>query len=242
MDHETRQDVMGKSWKKAGKLEQAQKKGALFTKLAREISVAAKMGGGDPEANSRLKLAILAAREESCPKDTIERAIKKGTGQLDDGSQIEEVVYEGYGPHGVGILVECQTDNRNRTVSEIRSIFKSHGGNLGESGAVAWMFERVALIQGKKANVGDPEEEAIEVGANEVEREDDGAFSFYGTPEDLDAIRTALQGRGWEISVAELSFKAKDQAQITDEQRQEVYELLEALEDNDDSHRVHANI
>ncbi|MGE0526873.1 MAG: YebC/PmpR family DNA-binding transcriptional regulator [Bdellovibrionales bacterium] len=233
---------MGKSWKKAGKLEQAQKKGALFTKLAREISVAAKMGGGDPEANSRLKLAILAAREESCPKDTIERAIKKGTGQLDDGSQIEEVVYEGYGPHGVGILVECQTDNRNRTVSEIRSIFKSHGGNLGESGAVAWMFERVALIQGKKANVGDPEEEAIEVGANEVEREDDGAFSFYGTPEDLDAIRTALQGRGWEISVAELSFKAKDQAQITDEQRQEVYELLEALEDNDDSHRVHANI
>src|SRR6185437_10787229 len=130
---------MGKGWKKAGKLESAQKKGAVFTKLAREIAVAAKLGGGDPNANSRLKLAIEAAREVSCPKDTIERAIKKGTGQLDDGAQIEEVVYEGYGPHGVGIMVECQTDNRNRTVSVLRSLFKSNGGNLGESGAVGWM-------------------------------------------------------------------------------------------------------
>lgn len=233
---------MGKGWKKAGKLEAAQKKGALFTKLAREIAVAAKMGGGDPEANSRLKLAIDAAREASCPKDTIERAIKKGTGQLDDGSQIEEITYEGYGPHGVGILVECQTDNRNRTVSELRSVFKSNGGNLGESGAVAWMFERVSLIQGKKANLGDPEEEAIEAGANEVEAEEEGLYSFYGAPEDLDNIRTALQSRGWEVTTAELSYKAKDKTTITEDQQKEVYELLEALEDNDDSHRVHATI
>lgn len=233
---------MGKSWKKAGKLEAAQKKGAIFTKLAREISVAAKLGGGDPDANSRLKLAIDAARAQSCPKDTIERAIKKGTGQLDDGSQIEEIVYEGYGPHGVGILVECQTDNRNRTVSELRSVFKANGGNLGESGAVAWMFERVALIQGKKAQVGDPEEDAIEAGANEVESEDDGLYSFYGAPEDLDTIRSALQSRGWEITVAELSFKSKDKTPISEEQRQEVFELLEALEENDDSHRVHATL
>jgi YebC/PmpR family DNA-binding regulatory protein len=233
---------MGKGWKKAGKLEAAQKKGAVFTKVAREIAVAAKLGGGDPAANSRLKLAIDAAKEVSCPKDTIERAIKKGTGQLDDGAIIEEIVYEGYGPHGVGILVECQTDNRNRTVSEIRNVFKSNGGNLGESGAVAWMFERVALIQGKKANVGDPEEEAIEVGANEVEKEDDGVYSFYAAPSDLDSVRTALQSRGWTISVAELSYKAKDKATISEEQKAEVYELLEALEDNDDSHRVHANL
>src|SRR5262249_50982455 len=123
--------TMGKGWKKAGKLEAAQKKGAIFTKLAREIAVAARLGGADPNSNSRLKIAIADAREASCPKDTIDRAIKKGTGQLDDGSIIEEIIYEGYGPHGVGILVECQTDNRNRTVSEIRNVFKANGGNLG---------------------------------------------------------------------------------------------------------------
>jgi len=233
---------MGKGWKAAGKLEAAQKKGAVFTKLAREIAVAAKLGGGDPASNSRLKLAIDSAREVSCPKDTIERAIKKGTGQLDDGATIEEVAYEGYGPHGVGIIVECQTDNRNRTVSEIRNIFKSNGGNLGDTGAVAWMFDRVALLQGTKASVGDPEEEAIEVGANEVESEDDGSYSFYASPQDLEQVRKALVGRGWDIKKAELSFKAKEQAKVSDEQRAEVYELLELLEDNDDSHRVHANI
>jgi YebC/PmpR family DNA-binding regulatory protein len=233
---------MGKGWKAAGKLEVAQKKGAIFTKLAREISVAAKLGGGDPEGNSRLKIAIAAAKEQSVPKDTIERAIKKGTGQLDDGKTIEEITYEGYGPHGVGIIVECQTDNRVRTVSEIRNVFKANGGNMGESGAVAWMFERVCLIQGKKANVGDPEEEAIEAGANEVEKDEEGTYSFFGAPSDLDAIRTALQGRGWEVTTAELSYKAKEKANISEEQKKEVFELLEALEDNDDSHRVHATI
>jgi YebC/PmpR family DNA-binding regulatory protein len=233
---------MGKSWKKAGKMEASQKKGAVFTKVAREIAVAAKLGGGDPEGNSRLKLAIAAAKEVSCPKDTIERAIKKGTGQLDDGAAIEEVAYEGHGPHGVGIIVECQTDNATRTVSEIRNAFKSNGGNMGSSGAVAWMFDRVCLIQGTKDNVGDPEEEAIEAGANEVEKDDEGIYSFYGSPTDLNAIRTALQGRGWTIKVAELSYKAKDKTDLTEAQLKEVYELLEALEDNDDSHRVHATV
>ena len=233
---------MGKGWKKAGKLEAAQKKGAIFTKFAREIAVAAKLGGGDPAANSRLKLAVDPARAASVPKDTIERAIKKGTGQLDDGSVIEEITYEGYAPHGVGVLVECQTDNRTRTVAEIRNVFKSNGGNMGEAGAVAWMFERVSLFEGKKADVGDPEEEAIEVGANEVEKNEDGGYSFYGSPADLDSIRSALQGRGWEVTVAELSYKPKDITAISDEQKKEVYELLEALEDNDDSHRVHATI
>ena len=233
---------MGKSWKKAGKLEAAQKKGAIFTKLAREIAVAAKMGGGDPLANSRLKLAIDEARSHSCPKDTIERAIKKGTGQLGDGAQIEEIVYEGYGPHGVGIMVECQTDNRNRTVSELRNVFKSNGGNLGETGAVGWMFDRVSFLQGTKAAVADAEEEAIEAGANEVESEEDGTYSFYGAPSDLDSIRTALQGRGWTIKTAELSFKAKELAKLDAAAETEVHELLEALEDNDDSHRVHANV
>ncbi|HAG91059.1 MAG TPA: YebC/PmpR family DNA-binding transcriptional regulator [Bdellovibrionales bacterium] len=234
---------MGKGWKAAGKLEAAQKKGALFTKLAREITVSAKLGGPDPEANSRLKMAVNAALKVSCPKDTIERAIKKGSGQLTDGNEIEEVTYEGYGPHGVGVIVECQTDNRNRTVAEIRNIFKSNGGNMGETGAVAWMFDRVSLIQGKHASPGDLEEEAIEAGANEVERdEEEGVVLFYGAPEDLDSIRTALIERGWDVSAAELSYKAKDQTQVSEEQKQEVFDLLSALEDNDDSHRIHATI
>lgn len=234
---------MGKGWKTAGKLEAAQKKGALFTKLAREITVAAKLGVPDPEANARLKMAVNAALKASCPKDTIERAIKKGAGQLDDGATIDEVTYEGYGPHGVGVIVECQTDNRNRTVAEIRNTFKSNGGNMGETGAVAWMFDRVSLIQGKHENPQDLEEEAIEAGANEVEKDDEeNIVSFYGAPEDLDQIRTALTERGWEITAAELSYKPKDKTQLNEEQRAELFELLEALEDNDDSHRVHASI
>ncbi len=233
---------MGKGWKAAGKQEAAQKKGAVFTKVAREIAVAAKLGGGDPDANSRLKLAIQAAKEVSCPKDTIERAIKKGTGQLGEGAQIEEIVYEGYGPHGVGILVECQTDNKTRTVGEVRNTFKSNGGTMGEANSVAWMFERVCLIQGKNPKVADPEEEAIEAGANEVEKDEDGGYSFYGGATDLDSIRGALTKRGWTITAAELSFKAKDKTDLTEAQLSEVYALLKALEDNDDSHRVHATV
>jgi YebC/PmpR family DNA-binding regulatory protein len=235
---------MGKQWKAGAKSANAQKKGAQFTKLAREIQVAAKLGGGDPDMNARLKMAISQAQKASVPKDTIERAIKKGSGELGDDVQIDELTYEGYGPHGVGIIVECQSDNKNRTVSEIKHIFNKNGGNMGESGAVAWMFERVCLLEGKKEDVADPEEEAIEAGANEVEpnNDDDGTFSFYGAPEDLDTIRTALADRGWEVSVAELSYKAKETTQITDEQKEEVIKLLEALEDNEDSHRVHVSL
>src|SRR5690606_32265298 len=152
----------------------------------------------------RLKIAIAAAQKASCPKDTIERAIKKGSGLLDDGAIIEELTYEGYGPHGVGIIVECQSDNKTRTVSEIRNIFKKNGGNIGETGAVQWMFTRVSVIEGTKSGVEDIEAEAIEVGANDVEKDDEELVSFYGSPEDLDAIRNSLIERGWEVSVAEL--------------------------------------
>lgn len=234
---------MGKQWKKGHKLAESQKKGAIFTKLAREIQVAARMGGDDPDMNSRLKMAITAAQKASVPKDTIERAIKKGSGKLDDGSQIEELTYEGYGPHGVGIMVECQSDNKTRTVSEVRNIFNKNGGNMGESGAVAWMFDRVCLIEGTKSEVGDPEEEAIEAGANEVETgEDDNSYAFYGPPEDLDSIRTALMERGWDITVAELSYKAKEISSLSDDQKEDVIKLLGVLEDNDDTHRIHATI
>ncbi len=232
---------MGKGWKKAGKLEIAQKKGALFTKLAREIAVAARLGGSDPESNARLKLAIHVAREASCPKDTIERAIKKGSGQLDGNSVIEEIIYEGYGPYGVGVLVECQTDNRNRTVSEIRSIFKSHGGSLAESGAVMWMFKKVALVRGHHPTVTDPEAIAIEIGADDVEAEDEG-WSFTGRPEDLEILRTGLIQLGWKVQVAELSFIPKETSQVSEANLAEVVQLLEALDDNEDSHRIHATL
>lgn len=220
----------------------AAKKGAKFTKLAREIQVAAKLGGADPNGNSRLRMAIDAAREEAMPKDTIERAIKKGAGLLDDGSQIEEITYEGYGPHSVAILVECQSDNRNRTSGEIRNIFNKNGGRLGEIGSVAWMFDRIALIEGTNASVKDAEEEAIEAGANEVEKVGDSAYRFIAAPEDLKTVESALSGRGWKITTAELSYKAKNPTELSEAQRKEVYEFIQLLDDNDDSSRIHATI
>lgn len=240
--------IMGKGWKNPFKEANAAKKGAAISKLAKEISVAAKLGGPDPEANSRLRLAINSARAESVPKDTIERAIKKGTGQLDDGKTIEEVMYEGYGPHQVGVLVECQTDNRARTAPDIRFIFKKHQGQMGEQGSVAWMFDRVGLVEGVGPEKDfDPEEEAIEAGANEVEKVDNDdeqiLFSFYTEPEELDGVQKVLQDRGWDIKTCELSYKPKNKTEdLSEEQLKEVYEFLDALDDNDDTARIHSTL
>lgn len=233
---------MGKSWKTAGKIEKSQQKGQIFTKLAREIAVSAKAGGPDPAANSRLRLAIEAAKKVSCPNDTIERAIKKGAGLLDDGKIIEEITYEGYGPHGVGVIVECQTDNKHRTAPDMRHAFKSHEGNMGEVGSVAWMFERVGLIEGTKDGKFDPDEEAIEAGANEVSPDEEGAFEFFTNADDLDAVRDALTKRGWKVTTSELSYKAKNITELNEAQTKEVQEFLSYLEDMDDTHRVHATI
>ncbi|MEK6554003.1 MAG: YebC/PmpR family DNA-binding transcriptional regulator [Bdellovibrionota bacterium] len=233
---------MGKGWKVAGMQEKAAQKGKIFTKMAREISVAAKLGGPDPEANSRLKLAIIAARGASVPKDTIERAVKKGSGQLDDGSVIEELVYEGVGPHGIGVIVECQTDNKNRTVSEIRNIFRRHDGNMGETGSVGWMFDRVSVVVAEKAEIGDPEEDAIEAGANEVEKNDDGTYAFIGGLTDLDAIRGALAERGWNVKAAERIYRAKNFAELTGEARKEVEDMIADFEDCDDSQKVYTTL
>lgn len=233
---------MGKGWKVTGMMANAAKKGRIFTKLAREITVATKMGGPDPATNARLRIAIDDAREESCPKDTIERAIKRGSGQLDDDTIIEELTYEGYGPHGVGVIVECQTDNRNRTAPEVRTIFKSHDGNLGESGSVAWMFARVGLIEGSKEGSFDPDEEAIEAGADEVIKGEGNTYSFFTAPENLDTLRKALLGRSWKIEKAELSYKPANITTLTPEQEKDVVEFLRELDDHDDTHRVHATI
>lgn len=233
---------MGKSWKNAGKTERAQQKGQIFTKLAREIQVAAKAGGPDPAANARLRMAIDAAKKESCPNDTIDRAVKKGAGLLDDGKIIEEMTYEGYGPHGVGVLVDCQSDNKNRTASEVRHAFKTHEGSMGESGSVAWMFDRVGYIEAEKAGTFDPDEEAIEAGANEVSKGEDNSYEFYTNIEELDTVRDALVKRGWKIHSSELAFKAKLPTELTAEQRKDVEEFLGYLEDMDDTHKIHATI
>lgn len=233
---------MGKSWKNPMMAANAAKKGAIITKLTREIQVAAKLGGPDPNTNSRLRIAIDAARDKSCPKDTIERAIKKGAGLLDDGSQIEELFYEGYGPHKVGVIVECQTDNRNRTASEIRNVFNKNDGALGAEGSVAWMFDRVALLEGVKGNVGDPEEEAIEVGANEVEKVEGDKFVFYAAPEDLKSVEQALQKRNWKLSTAELSYKPKNLTDLSEAQKKDVIEFVQLLDDCDDTHRIHITV
>jgi YebC/PmpR family DNA-binding regulatory protein len=232
---------MGKSWKNAGKTENAQKKGLIFTKLAREIQVAAKAGGPDPNMNARLRLAVDKAKKESCPVDTIERAIKKGAGLLDDGQVIEELTYEGIGPHGVGVIVECQTDNKHRTAPEMRSVFKKHEGNLGATGSVMWMFDRVGLIEGTKEGTFDPDEEAIEANANEVEKNDEG-YSFITSVDTLEDVRQALLKRGWKITTCELSYKAKNKTDLNEAQMKDVEEFLNAVDDMDDTHRVHATV
>jgi YebC/PmpR family DNA-binding regulatory protein len=234
---------VGKGWKKAGMLDVAQKKGKLFTKMAKEIYIASKLGGGDPDGNPRLKMAIRAALDVSCPKNTIDRAVKKGTGQLDGGETIEEITYEGQAPNNVGIIIECQTDNKNRTVSELRGVFKKNGGSLGDKGSSAWMFEHVSLIEGITDKEVDPEEEAIEAGANEVEKNEDGkSYSFYGNLEDLDSIRTNLADRSWEVTVAKLSYLPKTITELSDDQRVQVEKILELLDDLDDTSMIYASI
>jgi YebC/PmpR family DNA-binding regulatory protein len=231
---------MGKSWKNPLMAANAAKKGAKITKHAREIQVAAKLGGIDPDTNSRLRLAIDNARADSVPKDTIERAIKKGAGLLDDGSQIEETTYEGYGPHQVAVIIEAQTDNKNRTSTNIRNIFTKNDGRFGDS--VMWMFDRVSLVEGTNSSVKDAEEDAIEAGANEVEKHGD-SYRFYGAPEDLQTVEKALAARGWKITTSELSYKAKNQVvDLDDAAKKEVYEFIEMLDDNDDTSRIHATI
>lgn len=235
---------MGKGWKNPIKAANSAKKGLRFSKLAKEIQVAAKLGGADPDMNARLRMAVDAAKAESCPKDTIERAIKKGAGLLDGEAQPEEVLYEGFGPAQVGILVECQTDNRARTATDIKVAFNKNNGRMAEAGSIAWMFDRVGLLEGFNTNQDlDIEEEAIEAGASDVESLESEAglgASFYTAPDELDVVRKALLDRGWTIEVMELSYKAKNITDISEEDKQLLSELLEKLDDNEDSYRVYS--
>ena len=217
------------------------KRGALFTKLARAIQVAARDGGGDPAGNAALANAVQKAKDAQMPKDNIERAIAKGTGADAGAAAFETVVYEGYGPGGVAILVEALTDNRNRTGSEVRHAFSRFGGSLGEPGSVAWVFEKrgVVLVDSERYSEDDliP---AIDAGADDV-TQDESVLEVLTDPADLQAVRTALEEAGVEIERAELTMRPTSRIEIDDEQVATMLRLLESLEDQDDVAAVHAN-
>jgi YebC/PmpR family DNA-binding regulatory protein len=218
------------------------KRGALFTKVAREISVAARQGGGDPEANYRLRLAIEKARSVNMPSDNIKRTIDKATGG-GEAEQFEEIIYEGYGPGGVAVLVEAATDNRNRTAAEVRSIFTKTGGQLAGSGAVAWQFEPRGLIAVARGGL-DPDEvalTAIDAGADDVDTEDPQTIEIYTTPGDLERVRIALDGAGVPVESAENTMIAKQTVELDSARARQALRLVELLEDLDDVQRVTAN-
>lgn len=235
---------MGAQWKHAGRQANASKRGAVFGKLVKEIIVAAKIGDPNPDNNSRLRAALESARKQSVPRDTIERAIKKGAGLLEPVIY-ETIVWEGFTPHQVPVIVECLTDNKNRTGADIRVIFRK--GQLGNQGAVAWMFDRLGVIEGTIAKTGvDIEEAAIESGAQNVEpleAEDVPAGStgarFFCDTTDLDAVNKALSAQGWSISLSEMSYIAKNKVELDEAKKKEVVDFLGAIDDNDDVHRIY---
>jgi YebC/PmpR family DNA-binding regulatory protein len=217
------------------------KRGALFTKLARAIQVAAKEGGGDPEGNAALANAIQKAKDQSMPKDNIERAIAKGTGADSDAEAFETVVYEGYGPGGVAFLVEALTDNRNRTGSEVRHIFSKSGGSLGEPGSVAWQFEKkgILLVDAERFSEDDLMV-AIDAGAEDV-TQDENVWEIVTEPGALQDVRIALEGAGVELQNAELTMRPTTSVDLDEDGARKVLRLIEALDDQDDVNAVHAN-
>lgn len=224
---------MGAQWKQKGRELAANAKGKVMTKLTKEIMIAAR-DGADPSMNARLRMAVEAARKASMTKETMERAIKKGAGMLDEGVSFDTVTYEGFAPHQVPVIVECLTDNRNRTSSNIRILFKK--GQIAAAGAVSWDFARLGAVEATPpagAKV-DPEEAAIECGAQDLEANDDGSTVFYTEPTDLDLVSKALAERKWTVSSAKLIWKAKNPVTVDDAQRAEVESFLAALDDDDD--------
>jgi YebC/PmpR family DNA-binding regulatory protein len=223
------------------KAAQDAKRGKIFTRLIKEITVAARLGGGDPEANPRLRQAMDKALANNMPKDNIDRAIKRGTGEL-EGVSYEEINYEGYAPGGVAVLVECMTDNKNRTVSEIRHIFSKNGGSLGENGCVEYLFNKVGMLvfEGDDIDEDTLLEAAMEAGAEDMEPED-GQFTVYTDPQDFDDVKAGMEAAGWQPSVAEVTMKPDTTVHVEGKQAEQVLKLLEALEDSDDVQNVYAN-
>jgi YebC/PmpR family DNA-binding regulatory protein len=217
------------------------KRGKLFTKFIKEITVAARSGGGDPDANARLRKAINDAKAGNMPNDTIDRAIRRGTGE-EEGVNYEEITYEGYGPGGVALMVQSMTDNRNRTVAEIRHIFSKNGGNLGESGSVGWMFEKKGYIVVEKTAKSEEElfELAIDAGADDL-RDDEDNFEIITSPDAFDAVLTAVKGAGVDPQVAEIEMVPQNYIKLEGADARQMLKLMEALEDHDDVQKVSAN-
>jgi len=238
---------MGAQWKQAGREANAQKKGQMTAKLVREIMVAAKLGGPDPDLNPRLAAAVTKAKKASLYRDTIERAIKKGSGQTDENVTFELVTYEGFAPHKVPVVVECLTDSRNRTAPEIRNLFKA--GSLGQPGSVAFFFNHLGIVEATHTDVNrDAEGDAIEAGAQEIEPleaeeipEGQKGARFLTAIKDLDHVSKALKVAGWNIISAEIRYVAKSFTEVSETARKEVTDFLNALDDHDDVHRVYAS-
>jgi YebC/PmpR family DNA-binding regulatory protein len=218
------------------------KRGALFTKVAREIAVAARLGGGDPDANYRLRLAIEKARQVNMPADNIKRTIDKATGG-GDADQYEEIMYEGYGPGGVAVLVEAQTDNRNRTAADVRAMFTKSGGQLAGSGAVAWQFEPRGLITVARNGIDADEVAltAIDAGAEDVDTDDDEAIEIYTSPGELERVRASLEDSGVPVESAESAMIAKQTVELDAAKARQALRLVEQLEELEDVSRVTAN-
>jgi YebC/PmpR family DNA-binding regulatory protein len=217
------------------------RKGKLFTKFIKEITVAARMGGGDLNSNPRLRTAVLTARAQSMPNDNIERAIKKGTGEL-EGVTYEEIQYEGYGPGGVAIIAQVLTDNKNRTVSEIRRMFTKHGGNMGETGCVSWMFDKKGLITVEKSQVDEDRlmDIVLDAGAEDV-RDEDEIFEVVTRPEDFEKVKERLDQEKISVSSAQVTLVPKNTVDVDAKNVEQVLKLSEELEDHDDVQSVAAN-
>lgn len=217
------------------------KRGKIFTKLIKEITVAARMGGGDPEANPRLRKAINDAKAQNMPKDNLERAIKKGTGDL-EGVEYEELTYEGYGPGGVAVLVECLTDNKNRTVADVRYIFSKAGGNIGTDGCVSWMFDKKGLISVDK-EIADEDtlmEIALEAGAEDVKDEGD-CFEVITDPADFDTVKEAIEAASIKYQVAEVTMIPQTQTRVEGKDAEQMIKFMDAMDDCDDIQKFYSN-
>lgn len=217
------------------------KRGKIFTKLIKEIMVAARMGGGDADANPRLRSAIAAAKSDNLPKDKIDRAIQKGTGDL-EGVDYEEIVYEGYGPGGAAVLVESLTDNKNRTVADIRHIFNKNNGNLGENGCVGWMFNKKGYLVIERNSVEEDVlmETALEAGAEDI-REDESNFEVICDPEDFDSVKEAIEAANIPSIAAEVTMLPDVTTNLVGKEAEQMYRLMEMLEDCDDVQKVYTN-
>ncbi len=232
---------MGAQWKQKNREASANAKGRQFTKLSKEIMVAAR-SGADPSMNPRLRMAVEAAKKASMTRETLERAIKKGAGLTDEVVNYEVVTYEGFAPHQVPVIVECLTDNRNRTSSNVRVLFRK--GQLGASGSVSWDFLRLGQVEATPpaGAAVDPEEAAIESGAQDLEPGEDGGTRFFTEPNDVDVVSKALESRKWNVTAVQLIWKAKNPVALDDAQRTEVESFLEAIDEDDDVQTIYVGL